>query len=97
VQADVVRSVKAVQANMELELEQNRECFACLKWASSAFSNLFVVPQGSGIVHQVAFSSIYLCFFFSFNFLITFSEAGFLYLTSFQISVHELKFIVMVS
>jgi aconitase A len=64
VQADVVRSVKAVQANMELELEQNRECFACLKWASSAFSNLFVVPQGSGIVHQVAFSSIYLCFFF---------------------------------
>ncbi|XP_022733432.1 aconitate hydratase, cytoplasmic-like isoform X2 [Durio zibethinus] len=53
VQVDVARSENAVQSNMELEFQRNRERFAFLKWGSSAFHNMLVVPPGSGIVHQV--------------------------------------------
>ncbi|KAL0354141.1 UNVERIFIED_CONTAM: Aconitate hydratase, cytoplasmic [Sesamum angustifolium] len=53
VQVDVARSENAVQANMELEFQRNKERFAFLKWGSKAFQNMLVVPPGSGIVHQV--------------------------------------------
>jgi len=53
VQVDVARSLNAVQANMELEFSRNKERFGFLKWGSSAFQNMLVVPPGSGIVHQV--------------------------------------------
>lgn len=53
VQVDVARSAKALQANMELEFSRNKERFAFLKWGSTAFKNMLVVPPGSGIVHQV--------------------------------------------
>ncbi|CAL9780657.1 unnamed protein product [Musa acuminata subsp. burmannicoides] len=53
VQVDVARSQNAVQANMELEFHRNKERFGFLKWGSNAFSNMLVVPPGSGIVHQV--------------------------------------------
>ncbi|KAG2577234.1 hypothetical protein PVAP13_6NG087600 [Panicum virgatum] len=53
VQVDVARSPNAVQANMELEFSRNKERFGFLKWGSSAFQNMLVVPPGSGIVHQV--------------------------------------------
>ncbi|KAF8780532.1 hypothetical protein HU200_001662 [Digitaria exilis] len=53
VQVDVARSQNAVQANMELEFHRNKERFGFLKWGSSAFQNMLVVPPGSGIVHQV--------------------------------------------
>ncbi|XP_050204362.1 aconitate hydratase, cytoplasmic [Mercurialis annua] len=53
VQVDVTRSENAVQANMELEFQRNKERFAFLKWGSTAFQNMLVVPPGSGIVHQV--------------------------------------------
>lgn len=53
VQVDVARSENAVQANMELEFQRNKERFAFLKWGSSAFHNMLVVPPGAGIVHQV--------------------------------------------
>ncbi|KAJ0103108.1 hypothetical protein Patl1_04180 [Pistacia atlantica] len=53
VQVDVARSENAVQQNMELEFQRNKERFAFLKWGSSAFHNMLVVPPGSGIVHQV--------------------------------------------
>ncbi|RID72141.1 hypothetical protein BRARA_C04047 [Brassica rapa] len=52
VQVDVARSENAVQANMELEFQRNKERFAFLKWGSTAFQNMLVVPPGSGIVHQ---------------------------------------------
>lgn len=55
VQVDVARSQNAVQANMELEFHRNKERFGFLKWGSNAFSNMLVVPPGSGIVHQVIF------------------------------------------
>ncbi|XP_009353280.1 aconitate hydratase, cytoplasmic [Pyrus x bretschneideri] len=53
VQVDVARSANAVQANMDLEFHRNKERFAFLKWGSTAFHNMLVVPPGSGIVHQV--------------------------------------------
>ena len=53
VQVDVARSENAVQANMELEFSRNKERFGFLKWGSTAFNNMLVVPPGSGIVHQV--------------------------------------------
>ncbi|KAI4325086.1 hypothetical protein MLD38_030513 [Melastoma candidum] len=53
VQVDVARTENAVQANMELEFQRNKERFAFLKWGSDAFRNMLVVPPGSGIVHQV--------------------------------------------
>ena len=56
VQVDVARSENAIQANMELEFQRNKERFAFLKWGSSAFQNMLVVPPGSGIVHQVGLS-----------------------------------------
>lgn len=53
VQVDLARSENAVQANMELEFQRNNERFGFLKWGSTAFRNMLVVPPGSGIVHQV--------------------------------------------
>uniref|UniRef100_A0A453Q3S6 Aconitate hydratase n=1 Tax=Aegilops tauschii subsp. strangulata TaxID=200361 RepID=A0A453Q3S6_AEGTS len=53
VQVDVARSSNALQSNMELEFTRNRERFGFLKWGSTAFQNMLVVPPGSGIVHQV--------------------------------------------
>ncbi|KAF0897786.1 hypothetical protein E2562_000496 [Oryza meyeriana var. granulata] len=53
VQVDVARSPNAVQSNMELEFKRNKERFGFLKWGSTAFHNMLVVPPGSGIVHQV--------------------------------------------
>ncbi|KAK9165048.1 hypothetical protein Scep_000239 [Stephania cephalantha] len=53
VQVDVARSENAVQQNMELEFQRNKERFGFLKWGSNAFHNMLVVPPGSGIVHQV--------------------------------------------
>ncbi|KAF7831295.1 aconitate hydratase, cytoplasmic [Senna tora] len=53
IQVDVARSENALQANMELEFQRNKERFSFLKWGSSAFHNMLVVPPGSGIVHQV--------------------------------------------
>ncbi|TVU38889.1 hypothetical protein EJB05_12284, partial [Eragrostis curvula] len=53
VQADVVRSENALQSNMQLEFNRNKERFAFLRWGSTAFNNMLIVPPGSGIVHQV--------------------------------------------
>ncbi|XP_019462415.1 PREDICTED: aconitate hydratase, cytoplasmic-like isoform X2 [Lupinus angustifolius] len=53
VQVDVARSEDALQANMEFEIQRNKERFGFLKWGSSAFDNVLVIPPGSGIVHQV--------------------------------------------
>lgn len=55
VQADVVRSENALQANMQREFDRNKERFAFLRWGSMAFNNMLIVPPGSGIVHQVYF------------------------------------------
>ena len=53
VQVDFSRSGDARSKNEALEFERNRERFTFLKWGASAFSNMLIVPPGSGIVHQV--------------------------------------------
>uniref|UniRef100_A0A0E0A8L3 Aconitate hydratase n=1 Tax=Oryza glumipatula TaxID=40148 RepID=A0A0E0A8L3_9ORYZ len=53
VRVDVVRSHDALDKNMELEFDRNRERFGFLKWASTAFHRMQVFPPGSGTVHQV--------------------------------------------
>ena len=53
VQVDVFGSRFAFRRNVEREYERNRERYALLRWAQSAFRNFRVVPPGTGIVHQV--------------------------------------------
>ncbi len=43
----------ALQQNMRLEFERNRERYAFMKWGMQAFDTFGVVPPGFGIVHQV--------------------------------------------
>lgn len=70
VQVDVARSENAVQVNMELEFQRNKERFAFLKWGSTAFHNMLVVPPGSGIVHQVGLEADMQNDFLSFTFFL---------------------------
>ena len=44
---------KALDLNMKLEFERNRERYEFMKWGMGAFSTFGVVPPGFGIVHQV--------------------------------------------
>ena len=53
VQVDEFASRFAFEHNVELEFERNRERYAFLRWGQGAFSDLKVVPPGTGIVHQV--------------------------------------------
>ncbi|KAL8172497.1 hypothetical protein V2J09_024301 [Rumex salicifolius] len=53
VQVDVAKTEEAVNINQRIEFERNEERFGFLKWGSTAFQNMLVVPPGSGIVHQV--------------------------------------------
>lgn len=43
----------ALEHNLAREYRQNRERYAFLHWANSAFDNLRVIPPGKGIIHQV--------------------------------------------
>ncbi len=53
VQVDVWGRPDAFRLNVEREFERNRERYALLRWAQSAFRGFRVVPPGRGIVHQV--------------------------------------------
>jgi aconitate hydratase len=53
VQVDEFGSRFALQRNVELEFERNRERYAFLRWGQTAFRDFKVVPPGTGIVHQV--------------------------------------------
>ena len=53
VMVDAHGSPGALAHNMDLELAQNRERYAFLRWGSQAFQNLRVFPPGSGILHQI--------------------------------------------
>ncbi len=44
---------KALDLNMKLEFERNRERYQFMKWGMQAFDTFGVVPPGFGIVHQV--------------------------------------------
>jgi aconitate hydratase len=53
VQVDEFASGLAIERNVELEFERNRERYAFLRWGQSAFDNFKVVPPNTGIVHQI--------------------------------------------
>src|SRR3989440_7057262 len=53
VQVDEFASRLAIERNVELELERNRERYAFLRWGQQAFDGLEVVPPNTGICHQV--------------------------------------------
>jgi aconitate hydratase len=43
----------AMALNEQIEIERNRERFEFLKWCAGAFSNIRLIPPGSGIMHQL--------------------------------------------
>ncbi|MCZ8235339.1 MAG: aconitate hydratase AcnA [Inhella sp.] len=53
VMIDHYGSKQALDLNMKLEFERNRERYAFMKWGMQAFDTFRVVPPGFGIVHQV--------------------------------------------
>ncbi len=53
VQVDVYGAPVAFGKNVDLEYERNQERYLFLKWGQQAFSNMTVVPPGTGICHQV--------------------------------------------
>ncbi len=53
VQVDKYGTDAAFDANVELEMQRNRERYAFLRWGQKAFDNFRVVPPGTGICHQV--------------------------------------------
>ncbi|TDU70736.1 aconitase [Prosthecobacter fusiformis] len=53
VQVDFAGTQAALNQNLELEFERNRERYEFLKWGEQAFDTFKVVPPGIGIVHQV--------------------------------------------
>ena len=53
VQVDSFAQNDSLNMNISREFERNQERYKLLKWAQNAFSNLLVVPPGTGIVHQV--------------------------------------------
>lgn len=53
IQVDSFASTDALQRNMQIEFERNRERYEFLKWGQNAFEKFRVIPPGVGIVHQV--------------------------------------------
>ncbi len=53
VQVDFAGTQDALNKNLELEFERNKERYQFLKWGEQAFNTFKVVPPGIGIVHQV--------------------------------------------
>jgi aconitate hydratase len=51
--ADAFGTSNALQLNIDLEYERNRERYQFLRWGQGAFEGFKVVPPGTGIVHQV--------------------------------------------
>jgi aconitate hydratase len=53
VQVDFFGSDTALNQNVEVEFQRNRERYEFLRWGQQAFDNFSVVPPNVGIVHQV--------------------------------------------
>jgi aconitate hydratase len=53
VQIDNYGTKDALDLNMKLEFQRNRERYQFMKWGMQAFDTFKVVPPGVGIVHQV--------------------------------------------
>jgi aconitate hydratase len=53
VQVDVFGKADALDLNVKIEFERNKERYAFLRWGQNALDNFKVVPPRTGIVHQV--------------------------------------------
>ncbi len=53
VQVDHYGTKEALDQNMKLEFQRNKERYQFMKWGMQAFDTFKVVPPGVGIVHQV--------------------------------------------
>ena len=53
VQIDYYGTKEALDLNMKLEFQRNKERYQFMKWGMQAFDTFKVVPPGVGIVHQV--------------------------------------------
>lgn len=53
VQVDYFGTSDALERNVEVEFDRNRERYEFLRWGQQAFDNFRVVPPNTGIVHQV--------------------------------------------
>jgi len=53
VQVDVFGQADAVDLNVKIEFDRNKERYSFLRWGQTAFNNFKVVPPRTGIVHQV--------------------------------------------
>lgn len=51
--ADVFGTSDAAEQNAAIEFERNAERYRFLKWGQANFTNLKVVPPGTGIMHQI--------------------------------------------
>ncbi|MCF6764761.1 aconitate hydratase AcnA [Thiotrichales bacterium 19S3-7] len=53
VQVDYFGNDQALDLNVKLEYQRNKERYSLLKWGQKAFDDFKVVPPGMGIIHQV--------------------------------------------
>ena len=53
VQVDHFGSNNALQQNVAIEFQRNRERYSLLKWGQTSLADFKVVPPGMGIIHQV--------------------------------------------
>jgi len=53
VQVDFAGTQDALNRNLDMEFQRNKERYQFLKWGEQAFDTFKVVPPGIGIVHQV--------------------------------------------
>lgn len=53
IQVDFYGNKESNRANTDLEIQRNRERYEFLKWGQNSLNNLFVVPPGTGICHQI--------------------------------------------
>ncbi|MET0333468.1 MAG: aconitase family protein, partial [Rhizobacter sp.] len=53
VMVDYYGTKDAIDLNMKLEFDRNKERYEFMKWGMQAFETFGVVPPGFGIVHQV--------------------------------------------
>jgi aconitate hydratase len=53
VQVDVFGEADALEQNVKIEFERNRERYSFLRWGQKGFDDFKVVPPRTGIVHQV--------------------------------------------
>ncbi|WP_440222979.1 aconitate hydratase AcnA [Dokdonella sp. MW10] len=53
VQVDAFGNAGALDLNVKIEFDRNKERYAFLRWGQGSFDNFKVVPPRTGIVHQV--------------------------------------------